>query len=160
MPLDPDEQQHLTAAEGYVELGMYLDADAELDRIDPYARHVPEVLVVRVEIYRALGKWELMQTVARKLTHYDSKDVQAVVWLAYATRRAESIQAAKAILLDAVEHLPAAIIHYNLACYECQLGEVEVAKVRLQHAFKLEKELRSVALDDEDLKPIWDSLSS
>lgn len=158
MPLDPDEQQHLTAAEGYVSLGMYLDADAELDRIDPYVRHVPEVLVVRVQIYRALEKWELMQTVARKLTHYDSQDVQAAVWLAYSTRRAESIEAAKVILLDAVERLPVGIIHYNLACYECQLGQIEVAKARLQHAFKLDQRFRLLALDDEDLKPLWDSI--
>jgi hypothetical protein len=30
------------------------------------------------------------------------------------------------------------ILHYNLACYECQLGELEVAKARLAHAFNLE----------------------
>ena len=61
MPLEPEEQQHVTAAQGYVELGMYLDADAELDRIDPDVRHLPEVLAVRVQIYDALEKWELMQ---------------------------------------------------------------------------------------------------
>ena len=60
------------------------------------------------------------------------------VW-AYATRRADSIEAARLILLEAVERIPtAAIFHYNLGCYECQLGDVEVAKVRLEHALKLE----------------------
>jgi len=46
---------------------------------------------------------------------------------------------------------------YNLACYECQLGELEVAKVRLSYACKLDKTYRVLALDDEDLKPLWDS---
>ena len=50
--------------------------------------------------------------------------------------------------------------HYNLACYECQLGELEVAKARLQHAFKLEAKCRLMALDDDDLAPLWDSLGA
>jgi hypothetical protein len=78
---------------------------------------------------------------------------------AYATRRAESLQAAQSILLEGVERLPAvSIFHYNLACYECQLGQLEVAKARLAHAFKLDPSWRLAALDDEDLRPVWDSL--
>jgi len=55
MPLEPEDQNHLTAAQGYVELGMFLDANAELDELDPGVRHLPEVLGVRLEIYR--GSW-------------------------------------------------------------------------------------------------------
>ena len=54
MPLLPDDQRHLTAAEGYAELGMYLDANAELEEIDAEVRHVAEVLTVRVSIYAGL----------------------------------------------------------------------------------------------------------
>jgi len=50
MPLEPQEQQYVTAAQGYAELGMFLDADAELEKVDPDVRHVPEVLAVRVQI--------------------------------------------------------------------------------------------------------------
>ena len=67
MPLEPDQQLALTVAQGYVGLGMYLDADAALDDIDPRCRHLPEVFAARVEIYRALEKWELMQAVAKTL---------------------------------------------------------------------------------------------
>jgi len=56
-------------------------------------------------------------------------------------------------LETAVERLPeVAHFHYNLACYECQLGNLEAAKYRLQRAFELEPQFRVVALDDEDLK--------
>lgn len=59
-----------------------------------------------------------------------------------------------------MEALPnAAILHYNLACYECLLGDVEVAKARLEHTFKLESSLRMMALEDEDLKMVWHSLA-
>jgi hypothetical protein len=65
--------------------------------------------------------------------------------------------ARRLVLLDAVERMPGApLMHYNLACYECQLGDLEVAKARLQHAFKLYSSLREKALEDEDLKPLWE----
>jgi hypothetical protein len=61
------------------------------------------------------------------------------------------------VLLKAVERIPAAaILHYNLACYECQLGDLEVAKARLQHAISLDPACRAMALDDQDLKPLWE----
>jgi hypothetical protein len=68
MPLSAEDLKHLTAAQGYTELGMWLDANDELEEIDAEVRHVPQVLAVRVKIYRALEKWELMQTAAKKLT--------------------------------------------------------------------------------------------
>lgn len=40
------------------------------------------------------------------------------------------------------------MLHYNLACYESQLGDVEDAKARLQHALNLECRMRLMALDD------------
>ena len=139
---------------------MFLDANAELEEIDPEVRHVPEVLEIRVQIYQALKKWELMQTVAKKLAEYDAKNPQWAISWAYAARRADSIQAAKRILLEAVEQHPQhALMHYNLACYECQLGDLEVGKTRLEHALKIDPQLRVMALDDEDLKPLWDQIA-
>ena len=53
-----------------------------------------------------------------------------------------------------------AIFHYNLACYMCQLGELEKAKVRLHRPFKLDPGLRVMALDDGDLKPLWEGIAA
>ena len=76
-----------------------------------------------------------------------------------ATRRADSIQAAKEILLNAESMFPKeAIIRYNLACYCCQLGEIENAKDYLKKSFEIDSTWRLQALDDEDLRPLWDSL--
>jgi Tfp pilus assembly protein PilF len=158
--LQAEDLRHLTAAHGYVELGMYLDANAALEEITAEVRHLPEVLALRVQIYRALEKWELMRTVAASLATLEPGNPQWAALLAFATRRAESLEAARSILLEAVERHPdAALLHYNLACYECQLGDVEVAKFRLSHAVKLDGKLRPLALGDEDLKPIWQSLA-
>jgi hypothetical protein len=56
--------QHLNAAQGFLELGMYEDANAELEEIDPFCETLPEVLEVRLNVYSQTARWELMETVA------------------------------------------------------------------------------------------------
>ena len=56
MPLEPEDQRHLTAAQGYVELGLPLGSDAELDLVAAGVRHLPEILAVRIQVYAALKK--------------------------------------------------------------------------------------------------------
>jgi hypothetical protein len=55
-------------------------------------------------------------------------------------------------------HPEVADIHYHLACYESQLGDIEVAKARLRHTIALDPGFHGRALDDEDMEPLWDSL--
>ena len=51
-----------------------------------------------------------------------------------------------------------AIIYYNLLYYDCQLGQIHSAKQNLKQAFRIDPNWRLQALDDEDLKPLWDYL--
>lgn len=158
MPLEDDEQRHLDAAEGFLDLGMFLDADSELERIDPFCRHLPEVLKVRVRVYAAMEKWELVQVVAKRLADNEPQVPKWLLLWADALRRTGAIASAKAVLLEAVERHPSiALLHYRLACCESVLGETEVAKARLGHALKMDVKLRIAALDEPDLKPVWDS---
>ena len=138
---------------------MFLEADTELDKIDPFNRAAPEVLALRIAIYRGLEKWELMQELAKRLAEFEPDDIQWTISLAYATRRVDSIQAAKEILLNAEPKFPKdAAIKYNLACYLCQIGDLQNAKNYLKKAFKIDLNCRMAALEDEDLKPLWESL--
>ena len=122
MPLEHEDHIHLTAAQGYCELGMFLDADGELEKIEPDVRHLPEVLGVRVEIFRHLEKWDLMQAVAKKLAVDWDGDPQWWVCWAFATRRAESIEAARRILqLAFTNHPNSAIIQYKTFGSKCCL---------------------------------------
>jgi hypothetical protein len=159
VPLEHPDRQHWQAAAGYVDLGMFLEADTELDKIDPFNRAAPEVLAVRIEIYRGLEKWELMQEIAKRLAEFQPDEIDWTISLAYATRRADSIQAAKGILLNAEPKFPKeAVIKYNLACYFCQTGDINTAKDYLKEAFEIDLNWRMAALEDEDLKPLWESL--
>ena len=138
---------------------MFLEADTELDKIDAFNRAAPDVLAVRLAIYRGLKKRELMQEIAKRLAEFQPEDIQWTISLAYATRRADSIHAAKEILLNAERKFPReGVIKYNLACYSCQTGHIDAAKSYLQKAFEIDSSWRLNALNDEDLKPMWDSL--
>ena len=159
MPLTSKDFHHLTIAEGYVELSMFNDANAELEEIGPEVRDVSDVLQVRVKIYRALQKWQLMQVVAEKLTVVDPTSSRWPLAWAYATRRAESIDAARIILVEAWKlHEKEPLFPYNIACYECQLGHTEIAKELLEVAFKLDPKMRLFALTDADLQPLWNDI--
>jgi tetratricopeptide (TPR) repeat protein len=161
MPLEATDLQHVRAAQGYLELGMFLEANAALDEIDSFCRTAPEVLAIRLEIYSGLKKWDLMRTVAKKLAEYDPKNVQWTISWAYATRRAESIEAAKEILMQALQHHPdEAMVHFNLGCYASQLGDLTLAKAHLKRAFVIEPECRLMALNDPDLEPLWAQLGN
>ena len=160
MPLEPPDHQYWRASVGYVELGMFQEASDQLENIDPFNRAAPEVLAVRIAVYQGLKKWELMQEIAKRLAESQPDDIQWTISLAYATRRADSIKAAKEILLNAEPKFPKeGIIKYNLACYFCQLGAIEKAKDYLRKTFEIDSSWRLKALDDEDLRPLWDSLA-
>jgi len=135
---------------------MFLEADAELDKIDSFNRAAPEVLALRIAIYHGLEKWELMQEIAKRLVDFQPDDIEWTISLAYATRRADSIQAAKKILLNAEPKFPKEpAIKYNLACYFCQMGDIKTAKSYLKKTFEIDLNWRMAALEDEDLKLLW-----
>ena len=135
---------------------MHLDANEELEKIDPFCRRLPEVLAVRLAVYQAAKSWELAQVVAKQLAVDDRENPEWPISLAYATRRVMSIEAAKMILLAAAaKHPEEPIIHYNLGCYENQVGNLSAAKAHLKRAFELQSKCREMALDDPDLEPLW-----
>jgi hypothetical protein len=60
MPLESPDKQCFEVACGYVQLGLHEEANEELEKVDPFLRAAPEILALRIEIYRGLAKWELM----------------------------------------------------------------------------------------------------
>src|SRR5262245_44653073 len=126
---------------------MFRDANDELEKLDAFNRAAPEVLAVRLAIYQGLEKWELLQQIAKRLKEVEPDNIQWTISLAYATRRAYSIDVAMQILLSAEAKFPKeGAIPYNLACYYCQLGKIETAKGYLKKAFEIDLDWRKAAL--------------
>ena len=159
MPLSETHQRRLSAAEGYLTLGLFDDAAAELDSLPAEPQGCEAVLTVRLALCQATGRWAAMQAAARRLLALEP----AADWfiaLAYGTRRAESIEQARLILMEALDRHPLEpLVHYNLACYDCQLGDVPSAKRFIERALRLKPSMGRMALEDEDLAPIWASLA-
>ena len=141
--MNSDWRKQVLASSGYLELGMFDDAAL--------------VLGARVGIYLAAKKWDMAAAVASHLVKVDPQTAGWWISLAYALRRTESIEKAEAILLRAQAiHPKVAMIAFNLACYASVTSRLEEAKERLRHAIELDSGIRGLALDEKDLRPLWD----
>jgi Flp pilus assembly protein TadD len=150
-------QKHVLASSGYLELGMLDDAAKVLDEIALEDKNRNEVLGARVVLYIAAKKWDMAAAIASHLVRVDPNNEAWWINLAYSVRRIEGVEKAEDILLRAQAiHPKVAIIAFNLACYASVTGRIEQAKARLRHAIDLDKEIRRLALGDEDLRPLWD----
>jgi Flp pilus assembly protein TadD len=93
-------------------------------------------------------------------SHLVKVEPQNEAWwinVAYSVRRSEGVEKAEAILLRAQAiHPKIAMIAFNLACYASVTGRMEGAKGRLRRAIRLDQNVRRLAVDDEDLRPLWD----
>jgi predicted Zn-dependent protease len=159
-PFDIPDLHHLRAAVGWLELGNHIEADAELDNITPALRSSPDVLGIRWLIYAKELKWDACKNIARAITTQAPARVAGWLHYAYSTRRATggSVQAAFDILSSVADKFPEEpTVLYNLACYQCQLGNLPEAWNLLEKAFDTgdPKRLKLMAQDDKDLEPLW-----
>ena len=158
------DQRCLEAAEGWLGLGDYLSAEKELEELTPHLRAHPQVLSLRYMICHDASQWDRAADLAGTLVKRLPEDCENWVKWAFATRRkiGGSIVEAKGILTEAAAKFPAAfLIRYNLACYECQLGNLNEALRWLKQAFDLAgpMNVRSMALNDPDLEPLRNRIS-
>jgi tetratricopeptide (TPR) repeat protein len=151
----------LTAAEGYCELGMYMEAWNELEHLAADERATGPVVKLRLAILVGLKHWSSTAVLAQSFVAKGCRDPDVYIAGAYCIRRCRTLAEAKEFLLQGEQHNPeCSTIHYNLACYAAQLGEPDDAKQRLERAIKLEPRYRAAALEDEDLEPLWNSCSA
>ena len=159
-PLDPPDSHHLNAANGWLELGLRAEATAELELISPAHRQHPDVLGTRWTLLAGESRWEEALVVARTLMKAAPDRAEGWLHQAYALRRAAEggLQKAWGALLPAATKFQEEpIICFNLACYACQLGQLDEARGWLKRAMKLggRDRVKLMALVDEDLEPLW-----
>jgi predicted Zn-dependent protease len=147
-------------ARGFLELGMLAEAAGELDAIHGAARIGAEVMELQVDLHMAARHWELVVAMGQELTVRYPAESKGWISRAFALRELGRIREAKEVLLQAEpEHgKTCSVLHYNLACYHCLLGEMKPAKDRLARACKMEKTWKQEARSDPDLKALWKDL--
>jgi len=134
--LSLEDTRRLRAAEGWYESGDIVSACKELGQISAEARSNHAVLSLR----NSIDAW--------------LKAAEA------GPRSAGQTAEAKRILLVAQVHFPKDYrVHFHLACCCAQLGELKEAEQWLKKAIVIdEKKVQKLAVDNPDLKPLWDSM--
>ena len=160
--LAPPDSHHLNAAQGWLGLGDWVSANQELEQISPEYFGDFAVLQTRFQVYAAAKQWAMAVGIARALTAVDPGCAFGWIDWAYALYEQGRIQDARAILLSVADKFPNEyLIHYSLACYTCQLGDLKEALQWLEKAVSHAdaKEVTQMVLDNPDLQPLWDQIS-
>ncbi len=158
--LEPPDSHHLDAAIGWLGLGCVGDARIELENISILNQNHPDTLEARWTLCAHDKKWDEALEIAGLELQFLPNDASGWLHRAYALRRARSggLSQAWEALLPATQKFPEEpVIAYNLACYACQMQQLDTARVWLKRALKIggKAEIKRMALADDDLKPLW-----
>lgn len=163
--IEPPDSFRLQAAEGWVELGNAAEARAELAQVSAQFQEHPEVLEIRWAVAAFENDWTAALEVARQATQAHPQLPFGIVHQAYAARRKPDggLQAAWDLLFPAMETFPREfLIPYNLACYACQMGQADHARILFTRALGIgdRNHIIQMALNDSDLKALWKEIAA
>ncbi|WP_175414707.1 TPR end-of-group domain-containing protein [Nibricoccus aquaticus] len=153
-------RKRLAYALGYIELSLLREARAELARLSVEERAEPEAMAVLVELAMVEDDWRQVIRLAPLVAKAAPAVERPWIAWAYALREVGKIEEAREILLRGAEVIEKAtvLVEYNLACYDCLLGDQAGAKRRLAKVFKREPGWRAQAKADPDFKAMdWRS---
>ena len=154
-PLRPSTRRQLEYATGYLTLNLKTEAAEALAEIDAADLDLTPVLALRAAVHCELAEWASAVPLLAVLCEREPGEVGHWIQFAYATRRHFGITQARDILHRAfILHPREATVHFNLACYAAQLGELDAARAYLHAACKLDPAFLALSLTDPDLAPL------
>lgn len=150
--MDVFHQRLLLAAQGYNELGLPDLAMAELDLIPAEMQSDAIVVETRLSVLMQAKRWKDALPVGQELCRLVPDKSTGFIHAAFCMHEMGNTKGAREILLSGPQVLKAeATYHYNLACYEAKLGNLDAARAHLDVSFAMDKKLREYALEDPDL---------
>jgi len=145
----------LLAAQGYSELGMFDDALAEIDSLPEEVTQHATVVEMRTVILMQARRWKPALAASRALCRAAPEKTSGFIHAAFCLHELGRTIEARDTLLAGPQVLHAEpTFHYNLACYECALGNLDIARMHLEKSFELDKKFRDFARSDPDLAPL------
>ncbi|MDQ3623964.1 MAG: hypothetical protein M3463_16005 [Verrucomicrobiota bacterium] len=152
----PEARRALSAADGYLYLGMAEEALAELNEISPAKQQAPAVLLARIRVLLHLRKYEQAEKLSRGGTAAHPEEEEFTVQRAFALHKLQKSDEAVEVISAAPEWIRrTGILHYNLACYEARLGDLAVARQCIDAAIQLNAAIKRNARVDPDLQALW-----
>lgn len=154
MPVNPFERT-IKAAQGYYELQMLSESVCELDSLPLTAQLRADVLEMRALILIKARRWCDGVDASEKLCAVAPDAASGFLHLAFCMHELGRTQQAMEVLLEGPPSLNREpTFHYNMACYECTLGNLTAARAYLDASFSMDGKLRDHARADPDLKPL------
>lgn len=149
-------QKPLLAADGYLYLGLAAHALAELESISDAYQHASPVLRARVRVLLHLKRWDEADALSAAGNSLYPEENEFTVQRAFALHQLKKGSDAVKVLLSAPEWIRrTGILHYNLACYEAQLGDLMTARQCIQAAIEINSSFKKNARTDPDLARLW-----
>lgn len=153
-------QRNLLAAQGYCELKMFDDALAEVAALPAKAQADPMVMEMRLVILMQACRWEEALQASLKLCEQRPEQSSGFIHGAFCLHELGDTAGAKRMLLDGPESLrKEANYFYNLACYECVLGNRAEAERLLLKSCAMEPKYKEFAKTDPDLSGLREGAS-
>ena len=163
--MDWPDNHHLNAAAGWLALGDVSEARAELERLAPRNRLLPEALALEWHLLAAEHRWQEASAIGVQWVDAAPGEPEAWIQRSYALHECGDTVRAWDLLLPAATLFPSLhIISYNLACYACCLDRKDVSRRWLRRALLTIKDPRErrrwrvAAQADPDLNPLWQEL--
>lgn len=159
--LEPPDTHYLNAAQGWLALGSPRDAREELAQISHPSRSHPQVIETLWQVCAAEKRWDDALEAAQRLIVVSPLSPDGWINQSYSLHELKRTREALEKLIPvAAQFAHIQTIPYNLACYECQLGNFARARQWLQRALKVgvKEEIKRMALNDKDLMPLWEEL--
>ncbi len=148
-------ERTLLAAQGYLELRMFDDALAELESIPAEVAKDPHVVELRIVILTQAHRWPEALDTSRELCQLRPDAPAGFIHVAFCLHgMGRSAEARETLLSGPVTLHKEATFHYNLACYECALGNLDEARRYLERSISMDKKFREFAKTDPDLVPL------
>lgn len=145
----------LLAAQGYCELSMFEEALQELGTLPADLQQDPSAVEMRLVILMQARRWKPALATGRELTELAPEKTIGYIHMAFCLHELGKTAEARSLLLDGPATLHSEpVYHYNLACYECVLGNLDLARLHLDKSIALDKKFRDYALTDPDLQAL------
>ncbi len=164
-PIEPPDSHYLSSATGWLELGNHLESNLELHKIDPLLRSHPDVMEVRWRIYARAKWWEAALDLSHAIVRLAPDRSSGYILRALGLRRVKGLMSAWMSILPLVDKFPEEpLICFYLACFGCQMGNMESARQWLAKAAKKgendKERLIRLALGEPDLLPLLPEFKS
>ncbi len=145
-------ERKIIAAQGYVELGLFADAQKELSVLPERLFDRTDVIEITVLCLMGEHRWEEALGKARRLCTSEPDEPGGFIHAAYCLHEMGRTREAVDVLVRGPASLQGkAVFFYNMGCYRARLGEVDAAVEMLQKAFSKDGSLRRSARRDPDL---------